>query len=122
MTVSGTNYEAVWNKNNPDYITVKLLTTATVGTAVNIQINDLTLKINPVYYEILGFELVEHPERAAWVIDPYTTDDLIYRVITTDITATGLADETLTAIQNHITNLNRGLNNGTTPKSITLEE
>ncbi|MBS7401144.1 MAG: hypothetical protein KIG16_01360 [Eubacteriales bacterium] len=90
--LSGTGYTAVWNRDdsatsdvNKNYLTVTLTEEADVNTPIVITFGNCTLKIHPVYYEVLGFEPVNHPERAAWIIEPETTDDLQYRMITTDL-------------------------------------
>lgn len=124
ITGVGNDYVANWNKTNPNYITVKLPASATVTSLVNVKINEqLTLQINPVYYEVLGFEPIEHPERPTWVLDPYTTDDLHYRMITTDLAGLSALSETdLDTVKEHISSLNIYLNNGVAPKNITLEK
>ena len=104
-----------------NYVTVQLKETVAVNNPVNIVIDNFVLEITPVYYEILGFETVEHPERAVWVISPYTVKDLRYRVITTEI-AESLSDDLLVEVQNSIENLNLSLNSGSAPVSIVQDK
>ena len=117
----GTNYKVTWNSEERNYVTVELTDAASVGTPVSVAIaNNFTLKINPVYYEILGFETVDHPERAVWVISPLTTKDLRYRLITTEI-AQSLSDEVKAEINKAIEELNLSLNSGSAPISINFD-
>ena len=119
ITCTDTDATVNWNKDHPNYLIVELPTTASVDSTVDVMINNqVTLQIHPVFYEVLGFEPVEHPERGVWVIDPYTTDDLQYRVITTDLSNTPV--ENLAAVQANIANLNNSLNNGVAPKEISI--
>ncbi len=121
VTINSLYYDATWSKDNPNYINVLLLDDALIGSPVNVEISSkYTLQINPVYYEILGFEPVEHPERSVWVVEPYSTNDLQYRVITSDLTKVPSA--VLSDVQNHINSINESLNNGVAPKSITFED
>jgi len=121
ITSNDGDFTATWSSSDPNYVTVKLASTANVASTINLKISDsLTLQIKPVFFEILGFETVEHPERAVWVIDPYTVDDLQYRVITTDLS--GVPSASLATVQEYIDTLNIRLNNGVAPKEITLED
>ena len=116
----GANYTVTWDKDqtNKNYVVVTLDNDVTVDTVVDVAIGDkLVLKIKPVYYEILGFETVEHPERAVWVISPYTTEDLKYRAITTEL-SNALSAEILAQVQESIDNLNLSVNSGSAPVSI----
>lgn len=117
---SNSGYNIVdWNNN---YVTVELSDSPDiVNTNIRVKIsNSYSFIIKPVYYEVLGFEPVEHPERSVWVLSPYTVDDLKYRVITTEI-SNKFDSETMLAIQNSIDNLNESLNNGNAPVSITTD-
>ena len=118
----GEHYEIIWDKvNNPNYVSVKLKDTASVNNPVTISINPkFNLIINPVYYEVLGFETVDHPERAVWVITPYTVKDLRYRAITTELSES-FADDVLAQVQESITNFNLSLNTGSAPVSIATD-
>ncbi len=117
----GSNYRVTWNSKEKNYVTVELTNTASVDVPVNVVIsNNFTLKINPVYYEILGFETVDHPERAVWVISPLTTKDLRYRAITTEIEQS-LSNEVKNEIKNKIEELNLSLNSGSAPISINVD-
>ncbi len=98
-----------WNHNSKNYVTITLNHNLSVDTVVEFQFTaQCKFTIHPVYYEVLGFEPVEHPERAAWIIDQETTDDLQYRMITTDISF--YTGDTLTAIKANIDNWNQKLN------------
>lgn len=115
---NGANYTVTWDSTDKNYVTVNLLDTAEIGTPIEIEIGSaLVLKINPVYYEVLGFETIDHPERAVWVISPYTVEDLKYRVLTTKLSSS-LTDEILANVQSSIDSLNASLNNGNAPVSI----
>jgi len=119
---NGANYTVKWDKNqaNINYVTVTLNDNATVGTQVEVAIgNDFVLKINPVYFEILGFETVAHPEREVWVVSPYTVEDLKYRVITTEI-SNSFTTEVLAAVEQALADLNLTLNSSA-PVSITTD-
>ncbi len=116
---NGTNYTITWDQANKNYVTVELSSDVVVNSPIEIAINaNYTLKIYPVYYEILGFETVQHPERPVWVISPYSTEDLQYRAITSDLTKLSAND--LTNAQADLEAFNAYLNNGA-PVSITLD-
>ncbi|MBO4823347.1 MAG: hypothetical protein J5580_02155, partial [Clostridia bacterium] len=126
---SGAGYTATWSRDDNDdikknYLNVTLDDSVTVGTPVMVEIGNCTLRINPVYYEVLGFEPVQHPERAAWVVEPETTDDLEYRMIITDISY--LAGDAFAgvraAVNANIETWNLKLNNGEAPKTVNLTD
>lgn len=118
---NGANYTVIWDSADKNYVTVNLLDTAVVGAPIEIEIGSaLVLKINPVYYEVLGFETIDHPERDVWVISPYTVENLKYRVITTKLSE-NLTNEILSNIQNSIDDLNLSLNTGKAPVSIVTD-
>lgn len=108
--------------NNPKhYLTIELSENVEVTETIEVKIGaNFTLKINPVYYEILGFETVESPERAVWILSPNTVMDVRYRAITTKIPTTKDA-ETAAKVQESLDNLNVSLNNGNAPVSITYD-
>lgn len=110
-----------WQKEEKNYVTVALANTVTVDTPIRVKISDhFTLIINPVYYKVLGFETVDHPERSVWILSPNTVKDLRYRVITTEISA-NLDAETLATVQASLDNLNASLNNGNAPIAINYD-
>ena len=118
----GTNYTVEWNKDqaNVNYVTVTLKSSASIDTPVDVAIgNNFILEINPVYYEILGFEPVDHPEREVWVVSPYTVEDLVYRAITTEISKE-LSAEIKAEVEATLANFNITLNSSA-PVSITTD-
>ena len=122
ISTNDEDIKCAWNENNNHYLTVTMPDTAKHDQPYTITIGDkFTMTINPVYYEIMGFEPVEHPERAAWVISPYTIEDLQYRVITNDLT--GLPAEILPTVQQAIAKMNTSLNDlmNRAPIEITVE-
>ncbi|MBO4726002.1 MAG: hypothetical protein J5598_00185, partial [Clostridia bacterium] len=124
-SVESNLFSATWNKNNPNYLEVELKSAANILTPIDLKISDkanhnFTLHIKPVYFEILGFEVVNHPERAVLIIEPETLENLQYRVITTDLA--GVPGGDLSTVQSYINTLNIRLNNGEASKAIKIED
>ena len=89
-------------------VTVTLSANLPVGidSVVDVNLdNKFILRITPVWFEVLDFEIVEHPERGAWIFAPANVGDLQYRAVTND-----MPNAIRTNIQEQLDEFNRNLN------------